>query len=221
MERPHERRRWSTNPGEASTHKSPFTGHTHRPCNPLGAIPPFPVESKCVHLARQPLIRTILWPTSVLAGKPTRAAVTVHESGRKRPPQQSFHRAQPPPLQSLRGQPSVPGGIKVRPPGTVYIPATTPDPSLRSRWNQTVSTWHTYRPCNPLGAIPPFPVESDCFHRAHRPLISYILWPTSVPGGKTNSGVTKCDQEWYPAESKRRWTQPPTAYLCSPSTNVL
>ena len=100
MERPHERRRWSTNPGEASTHKSPFTGHTHRPCNPLGAIPPFPVES-------------------------------------------------------------------------------------------------------------------DCFHLAHRPLISYILWPTSVPGGKTNSGVTKCDQEWYPAESKRRWTQPPTAYLFS------
>ena len=77
------------------------------------------------------------------------------------------------------------------------------------------STGHTHRPCNPLGAFPPFPVESDCFHLAHRPLISYILWPTSVPGGKTNSGVTKCDRGWYPAESKRRWTQPPTAYLFS------
>ena len=78
-----------------------------------------------------------------------------------------------------------------------------------------MSTWHTYRPCNPLGAIPPFQEESNCVHLAHRPLISYILWPTSVPGGKTNSGVTKCDREWYPAESKRRWTQPPTAYLFS------
>ena len=116
------------------------TWNTYRPCNPLGAIPPFPVESKCVHLARQPLIRTILWPTSVPGGKPTRAAVTVHESGRKRPPQQSFHRAHPPPLQSSRCHPSVPGGIKVHPPGTVCIPATTPDPSLRSRWNQSAYT---------------------------------------------------------------------------------
>ena len=77
------------------------------------------------------------------------------------------------------------------------------------------STGHSHRPCNPSGASPPFQVESNCFHLAHRPLISYILWPTSVPGGKTNSGVTKCDREWYPAESKRRWTQPPTAYLFS------
>ena len=212
------------NPGGNVHPNSPSTGHSHRPCNPSGVIPPFQVESNLVHLARQPLIRTILWPTSVPGGKPTRAAVTVHESGRKRPPQQSFHLAHPPPpppLQSLRGLDCVPGRIKVRPPGTVCIPATTPDPSLRSRWNQTLSTGHSHRPCNPSGAIPPFPVESDCFHLAHRPLISYILWPTSVPGGKTNSGVTKCDREWYPAESKRRWTQPPTAYLCSPSTNVL
>ena len=159
MERPHERRRWSTNPGEASTHKSPFTGHTHRPCNPLGAIPPFPVESKCVHLARQPLIRTILWPTSVPGGKPTRAAVTVHESGRKRPPQQSFHRAQPPPLQSSRCHPSVPGGIKLFPPGTATAPAILSVPSLRSRWNQTASTWHTDHRLAILYGQPPFLVE--------------------------------------------------------------
>ena len=77
------------------------------------------------------------------------------------------------------------------------------------------STGHSHRPCNPSGASPPFQVESKCVHLARQPLIRTILWPTSVPGGKPNSGVTKCDREWYPAESKRRWTQPPTAYLFS------
>ena len=64
------------NPGGNVHPNSPFTGHTHRPCNPLGAIPPFQVESKCIHLEQYVSLQQRLILPSVPGGIKVRTPST-------------------------------------------------------------------------------------------------------------------------------------------------